>query len=313
MSWLSKLRVHVITLSRPFAIPFFGGCALIGSLLAGGTLSQLNTWLGFIAVALLMASCHSQNTYIDWAVGLDRPVEGSVEKGYTGGCGVITGGHLNPRDVIANFTIWAALGLGVCGLLAVRVGPYIFIPAALGLGVPYFYTRGKFSWYHELALAIGVALAGVMGMFAVTAHPAWWQGLIVALPTAIILSFLGLAFDEYLDAYANLKKGVSSLAYKVWEYRFDLSLYMLAWLVIVFILQMFLIEIGLLKPLTMISLVVFPFIIAALVFLKPWADKARDDPTNEVAKAGFNRVGRIVVTIGMTYPVLVLIGQALGK
>ncbi|GAI60944.1 unnamed protein product, partial [marine sediment metagenome] len=222
-----KIKAHLWTAGRWFALPFFGCSALIGSILAGGTLSELNTWLGFIAVALFMACGHSQNSYIDWAFGLDEPEGGgSIEKGYTGGCGILK--ILSVKELILNFVGWGVAGLIVCAVVASRVTPYIFIPAVLGLAVPYFYTKGKFSWYHEIALASGVVLAGITGMFAVNPHPDWWQAIIVVLPIAVVLSYLGLAFDEYLDAYSNLNRGVKSLAYKVWASRFDLSLYILA-------------------------------------------------------------------------------------
>jgi len=307
-----KIKAHLWTSGRWFALPFFGCSALIGSVLAGGRLSELNTWLGFIAVALFMASCHSQNTYIDWAVGLDTPEEGSVEKGYTGGCGLISGGILTPREVIFNFTGWFILGLIPVIILCLRVGPYILIPVFLGLFVPLAYTKGKFSWYHETALASGVVLAAVVGMFAVNPHPAWWQGLIAVLPIAIILSYLGLALDEYPDAYANLKKGTKSLAYKVWENKFDLSMYIIAWLVIVYAFQVFLIAIGLLAPLTMLSLLVFPFLMAQLVFLKPHTEALRDNPLDNTALEGFTSSAKLLVAIAMVYPILVLVGQAIG-
>lgn len=305
-----KLKAHLWTSGRFFALPWFGGAALIGSLLAGGTLGELNAWLGFIAVALLMASCHSQNSYIDWVVGIDKPQSGSVEKGYTGGCGILK--VLTLKELVVNFIGWAIAGLIICGVIAWRVGPYIFIPAILGLTVPYFYTRGKFSWYHESALAAGVVLAGVAGMFAVNPNPAWWKAIVVALPSAIVLSYLGLAFDEYLDAYNNLKMGVKSLAYRMWEVRFDLSLYVLAWLVIVYVFQAFLIQIGLLHPLTMISLACFPFLLASLVYLKPYADAIREDPEDKVAQDGFNHVGKFVVLVAALYPVLLLLGEIFG-
>ena len=306
-----KFKAHLWTSGRWFALPFFAGSALIGSLLAGGTLGELNTWLGFLAVALLMACGHSQNSYIDWAVGLDKVEgEGSIEKGYTGGCGILK--ILSIRELILNFVGWGVAGLIVCGVVALRVTPYIFIPAVLGLAVPYFYTRGKFSWYHETALASGVVLAGVTGMFAVNPHPAWWQAVIVILPIATILSYLGLAFDEYLDAYSNLEMGVKSLAYKVFESRFDLSLYILAWLVIIYVFQVFLVTVGLLKPLTMLSLICFPFLLATLVFLKPHADAIRENPLDKAAQDGFNRVGKLFVLVAIFYPVLLLVGQAVG-
>jgi len=307
----AKIKAHLWTSARWFALPFFGGSALLGSLIAGGDIGELNTWLGFIAVSLLMACGHSQNSYIDWAVGLDKPEGGgSVEKGYTGGCGILR--ILSPKELILNFIGWGVAGLIVCGIIAWRVTPYIFIPTALGLAVPYLYTRGKFSWYHETALASGVVLSGIAGMFAVNPSPNWLQGIIVVLPPAVVLSYLGLAFDEYLDAYDNLKRGVKSLAYKVWQYHFDLSLYIIAWLTMVYTFQVFLISIGLLKPLTMLTIICFPFLVSILVMLKPHADAIRANPSNPVAQDGFNRTGRLLVLVAIFYPVLLVVGQAIG-
>ncbi|MBA7648393.1 hypothetical protein ES703_56179 [subsurface metagenome] len=261
-----------------------------------------------------MACGHSQNSYIDWVVGLDSIEKdytgGSVEKGYTGGCGILK--VLSVRELILNFIGWGVAGLIVCGVIASRVTPYIFIPAVLGLAVPYFYTKGKFSWYHETALATGIVLAGVTGMFAVNPSPDWWVGLVVALPIAILLCYLGLAFDEYLDAYANLKKGVKSIAYKVWEYKFDLFLYLVSWFIIAYTFQVFLIVIGFLKPLTALSFICFPFLLGGLVLLKPYADAVRENPLDKGAQDGFNKVGKILVLILMFYPILMLVGQAAG-
>lgn len=307
-----RIKTHLFTLPRWFALAFFGPSALIGSLLAGGTLAELNTWLGFIAVAFLMAAGHSQNTFWDWQVGLDKGEERSVEKGYTGGCGVIAERLSSLKGVVFNFIGWTVAGLIVAAILYLRVTPYIFIPLVLGLGVPYFYTRGKFSWYQETSLAIGVVLAAVAGMFAVNASPEWWQGIIVSLPMAVLLTYLGLALDEYPDAYANLKKGTKSLAYRVWESKFDLATYIIAWLIIIYSFQVFLVAIGLLVPLTMISLFIFPFIMAGLVFLKPHADALRDNPTDSTALKGFTATAKLVVVIAMVYPVLIVVGQAIG-
>jgi len=74
----------------------------------------------------------------------------------------------------------------------------------------------------------------------------------------------------------------------------------------------FLIAIGLLAPLTMISLFVFPFFIAQLVFLKPHADALRNNPSDGTALAGFTNSAKVVVAIAMVYPMLILVGQIVG-
>ena len=186
------------------------------------------------------------------------------------------------------------------------------VPAISGLAVPYFYTRGKFSWYHETALAAGVVLSLILGMLAIDPHAAWWKGILVALPAAIVLCYMGLALDEYPDAAANLKKGVKSLAYRVWDLNFDLCLYLVAWMLLLCIFQVFLIATGFLKPLTAISLILFPFVMARMVFFSPWAKNLRLSPENKVYLEGFTKEAKFLVLIAMLYPILVLIGQAAG-
>lgn len=305
----TKLKVHLITLPRWFALPFFCGSALIGSLLAGGSIGGLNTWLGFILVAFLMACGHSQNSYWDWYVGLDRGEDRSAEKTYTGGCGVISQKLVTADEVIFNSTIWFVLSMAVAIILSIRVNSsYIFIPMLVGLFIPVMYTKGKFSWYHETALAMGVTLAAILGMFAVNPSPYWWKGLIVCLPIAVLLSFCGLAIDEYPDAEANLKKGVKSTSYKVWEYGFDLSTYLMLWIVAIYAFQVFLMTINFLNPLSMISFILFPIFLSEVVTLK----KASDDFRKTKVVDSFNKVAVKVVLTAAIYPVLILIGQVLG-
>jgi len=302
-----KLKIHLITLPRHFALPFFGGSALVGSLLAGGTISELNSWLGFIAVMFLMWSGHAANSFWDWKAGLDAPEEGSVAKEYTAGCRPIPDGLCSPKEVIINLSIFAILGLIVCGVIAARVGPYIFIPAVIGLVIPYLYTRGKFSWYQETALAVGVMIAAVLGMFAVNPNPVWWRGFIAFFPPAILLSYC-LALDEYPDAEANLKKGVKSTAYKVWEYKFDLAVYLLIWLTVAYSFQVFLIAIGIFKPLTMISLILFPAFVSQAVEIKKVADDLREGASGDA----FGKVVMQYMLVMMAYPILIVIGQIFG-
>ena len=296
MMW-KKLRIHIVTLSRPFAIPFFGGGALIGSLLASGTLSELNTWLGFIAVSLLMAYGHSQNSFWDWKAGLDTTEGGSIGKCYTAGCRPIPDGLCSPKEVVANSAIFAFLGLIVCGIIAMRVGSYIFIPAIVSLFIPYLYTRGKFSWYHELMLASGVVVAVLLGAMS-TGTGNYLKSMLVAIPISIIFSFAGLALDEWPDAKANLKKGVKSIAYKVYEYKIDLGTYLMIWFAFAYIFQTLLISIGILKSSTAITFVLVPVLIGCCVFLK--------------SKVEFAKVAKAIVIAAACYPLLLLIGEVVG-
>jgi hypothetical protein len=115
-------------------------------------------------------------------------------------------------------------------------------------------------------------------------------------PFAIMLAFAGLALDEWPDAEANLKKGVKSVAYKVWESGVPLEWYLTAWFLFMFIYQVFLIAIGVLLPQTAMSFLAWPFLIGTLVVLRK----------------EFRRMARMIVLFGASYLVLLVLGQYIG-
>lgn len=294
---MNKLKIHLWTLGRWFGLPFFGGAVLISVALAGGSLASLNTWLAFAAASLVMAGGHSFNTYLDtvWT-GLDSSIEEhSAEKVYTAGSVVISEGWASSKEVLVNGLVWYVLSLAPGIILAIRVTPLVLVPLVLGMGVTFAYSPSKFTYFHELVLASGVIGAAVLGALS-TGTGQWLQALIVSIPLCIIFSFAGLALDEYPDAAQNIPKGVKSLAYKVWQFDFDLALYIMLWVFLAFLVQIFFVSTGLLKPLTGLTLLVLPPAIAASLFLKK----------------SFKRAAMAMVAVAMAYPVLLLIGEVLG-
>ena len=294
----TKLKAHLWTLPRWFAAPFFGSSILIGAVLAGGI--DANAWLGLIAGLLVMAGGHSFNTFLDYSwTGLDRgEVEDrSAEKDYTGGQSVIAGGILSEREVFVNAVSWYLLSAIPIIYLASSVGWPILPVWVASMLVTFWYSKSKFNWTHELALGAGVGpVALLIGMFSVSSSADWPTGILASLPIAIVLSFVGLALDEWPDAEANLKKGVKSVAYKVWEYGVDLNWYMTSWIAFLYIFQLFLIVIGVFAPLTGLTFLVFPPLMVCMVFLEKY----------------FRKAAGILVAVAMLYPVLLLVGQALG-
>jgi len=293
-----KIKAHIITLPRWFAAPFFGSAILLGAVLAGGLC--VNAWIALIGGLLIMAGGHSFNSFLDYEwTKLDRGEieDRSAEKDYTGGQSVIALGIVTSREVMFNALGWYALSLIPIIYLAVNIS-WVLVPLAIaGMLVTFWYAWGKFNWTHETALAVGVGpLAVLIGMFAVNPSPPWVVGILVSVPTAIILCYLGLAFDEAPDAEANLKKGVKSLAYKVWEYGIDLEWYLISWFLFVLIYQVFLIQIGILAPMTAITFFTFPPLVACIVFLK----------------ANFRKTGGFLVIVAALYPILLLLGQIIG-
>ncbi len=328
---LRKLRIHLWTLPRWFALPFFGSAILLGAVVAGGNLASWNTWLAFATGVLLMAGGHSFNTLLDttWTKLDASPDSHSVEKDYSGGSTVISGRLATEVAVLLNGVGWYLLALVPAAFLVYRTNTvWIWLPVAYGMLVTFLYSKSKFTLLHETVLATGPVAGAIMGALSTgTGH--WLVSALVTVPNVLIFSFAGLALDEYPDAAQNLKKGVKSLAFKVYERGYDLSLYVMLWLVSAFLLQFFLITVGILKPLTGLTLVVLPLFIGASVFLKPrmpyfsnaaiWekhlsqeeAAKVLEKTEKDDAKT-FKRAALFLVVVGMIYPVLILVGQVLG-
>jgi 1,4-dihydroxy-2-naphthoate octaprenyltransferase len=294
-----KVKVHLWTLPRWFALPLFGAPAVLGGLLSGGM--TLNSWLGVIGTVLIMAGGHSFNSFLDYAwTGLDKgePGERSAEKDYAGGQSVIAAGIVSAKEVAFNALTWYLLALIPLIYLVINVGWQILIIGVLGMLMTFAYAKSKFNWTHEAVLGISSGpLAVLGGMFATAGSPPWITGLVVSVPSFILISFVGLAIDEWPDAEANLKKGVKSISYKAWEYGISLEWYVSSWLLFMYLYQVFLIAIGILQPLSAISFVTWPFLISFLV----------------LAKRDFRKWAGIVVFTGVTYPVLLVLGQFWGS
>ena len=312
------LRAWFWTSGRFFATPFFASSVILGAVLSGGSVSNLNTWLALIAGLLVMAGGHSLNTWGDWKTGLDSK-EGSVEKDYSGGCALISRGILTPTQVAWNGVMWYALSAIPAVILATRVGYLPLIPWALAMGVTFWYSLiSKFTYTHELALSSGIVLFALLGAWS-TGTMSWGSALLVSVPISFIFCFAGLALDEYPDAEANLKKGVKSLAFKVYERGYDLSLYVMMWVTTAFLVQFFLIVVGILKPWTGLTLIVLPLFIGGSVFLKPKHHRGayisnfkNDLDWASANQETFKRAALFLVVVGMLYPVLVLVGQVVG-
>jgi 1,4-dihydroxy-2-naphthoate octaprenyltransferase len=295
----TKLTAHLWTLPRWFATPLFAAPAVLGGLLAGGM--TFNSWLGVIATILIMAGGHSFNSFLDYAwTGLDKgePEDRSAEKDYSGGQSIIAAGIVSQKEVACNAITWYVLALIPLVYLALNVGWQILLIGVLGMLVTFAYSKSKFNWTHEMVLGISSGPFAVLaGMFSTTNSSPWVTGLVVSVPFLILISFVGLAIDEWPDAEANLKKGVKSISYKVWEYGVSLEWYVTSWLLFMYMYQVFLIAIGILHTLSAISFLTWPLFISFLV----------------LSKKNFRKWAGLIVLTGVAYPILLVLGQFLGK
>jgi 1,4-dihydroxy-2-naphthoate octaprenyltransferase len=294
----ARVKAHLWTLPRWFAAPLMAAPVILGALLTGEV--TINSWIGVLAALLIFAGALSFNSFLDYAwTGLDKgaPGERSAEKDYTGAQTLIAAGVVSTREVLVNSLAWYALALAPVIYLAVNVGWPILVIGLAGMLMTFWYSKAKFNWTHELALAVGTApLPVLLGMYATTTSPPWTTGLVACVPFAIIHSFAGLALDEWPDAEANLKKGVKSLAYKVWENGVSLEWYLSTWFLFMYLYHIFLIAIGVLAPLSAIAFASFPVLMGCMVFLKK----------------DFRRVAGVTVLVALSYPILLVVGQALG-
>jgi 1,4-dihydroxy-2-naphthoate octaprenyltransferase len=291
----NSLKLHLWTLPRWFVAPFVGITAILGAWQAGGL--TMNSWLGVLAALLIMAGGHSFNSFLDYAwTGLDKgePEERSAGKAYTGAQSLLAAGEISLKEVLINALLWYLLAAVILVYLAVKAGWPVLLVGSLGMLVTFWYSQAKFNWTHELALGIGIGpLPALAGLLATSSSSAWIEGVLVGIPSALIIAFAGLALDEWPDAEANLNKGVKSLAYKVWENGFSLELYIIAWIMFIFIYQIFLIVIGIFQPLTGISFLVFPPLLGSLVFLKK----------------NLRQAAVVIIILAAAYLALILVGQ----
>jgi hypothetical protein len=315
-----KLKAWFWTLERFFATPFFGAALFIGVALSGGSMTSLTTWLAFIAGISLMCAGHCHNSFLDYSwTGLDKgEVEDrSAEKSYCGGQNLIEAGVVSSRECAFVGLVWDAIGIGILVWMTIHfhLSVMMIYLAIMSAIIPIAYSAGKFTtWGHELSLGISCGpLPVLIGAFAVNPSPPVINLLLVSIIPAAILSFAGLAIDEFPDALANLKKGVKSLPYKVWQYSTieigiipggiegsksmeTLRWYVTGWLLMVFIYHVFLINIGVLAPMTGIAFITLPMLLASQVFLK----------------ANFDKAAVWIVALGAAYLILLLAGQIIG-
>jgi 1,4-dihydroxy-2-naphthoate octaprenyltransferase len=264
------LKVHLWTLPRWFTAPFFALSALMGAVLAGSI--TLNSWLGVVGLLFIMAGANSFNSFLDYAwTGLDRgnAEERSGKKIYTAAQNLVAAGEVSLKAIVINALGWYLLALVVLVYLAFQSGWPVLVTGCLGLLITFWYSWGKLNWTHELALAIGVGpVSALVGMLATNPQADWVRGILGAIPFSIVFSFCGLALDEWGDAEADLKKGVKSLVHKVWEYGISLEWYLTSWVSFLLLYQLLLIILGIYRPLTGLTFLFWPLLMACIIFLR---------------------------------------------
>jgi 1,4-dihydroxy-2-naphthoate octaprenyltransferase len=208
---------------RAFAFPASIVPVLVGSAYAAWAMSTgaaaghfgwLRFVLALVAGMLVHVGCNLINDYYDFKYGVDR--EGSF-----GGSGVLTGGTMQPAEVLTG--AYVALGLGaLLGLVLVALlgptspgGLSLLIVGIIGVLGAIWYTTGKGSAkYNALGSPLVFLLMGpgyVLGAYLVQTGTLNWDAVWVSLPVGFIVAAI-LHANDTRDIVDDRAAGIKTIA-----------------------------------------------------------------------------------------------------
>lgn len=270
---MSFLRIHLITLPRWFASPATILGVVLGALLTDQMISIWYLIAAIIAGLLIQSYAHSWNSYHDYVLtGFDKgePGQRSFEKIYTGGQSVISDGKATPTQVLVNALGWLLLSLVPIALLARSTTLWVFIPWAFAVLCAPWYSEAKKLWHPELPLGIGFATCAVWLGMASTGEILWWRGFLASIPFFLLFGGAAEFVDQAIDAPANWIRGGRSLGMLSAMNGTPLKWGLLFYLIVIFLAQTFLMQIGILPDATAITLLAsIPFLVSALLIDEP--------------------------------------------
>ncbi len=270
-----KLKAHLITLPRWFALPC-AVCSVLLGIALGGHWSWISAMI-VLSALFEMAGAHSWNGFLDkeWTHfdegGVD---ERSKEKVYTGAQNIIMKGIVTSHEVVFNALGWYAVSAIFIGIVAVHIGSIIWLFWGLGALVTFWYSQAKKLWMPELALGVGFAvIPSIMGM-ATQPNANYLVAALASVPFFIMFSVVCESLDQFVDAPANWPRGGRSLGMLVWKMGGSIVTYASWWIAIAYISQLFLVQAGMLKPLTALSLIATVPLAFAIAMIEKLPDKA---------------------------------------
>ena len=291
----AKFLAHFVTLPRWFAAPIAACGILLGAFITGADAIPL--LLALIAGLFMMAYAHSMNTFLDWSwTRFDRPGAGgehSHPKVYTHGQQPIAAGVLTEGEVLGNSLIW----LLASAIAVIFIGnPWVWLPWGLSALMTFWYSKAKMLYHPEIPLGLGFGPFAVMLGMAACGGTDFGYAFLAGIPFMMLFGFIAEWFDQYSDADADWGKGLRSIGALAWKNGVSMSS-LLGWgLVMTLIAQLFLVTMGILSTLTILSILPFPLIALCLVHI----DR---EPKKGVL------LGLISI---FSYTVLLIIGQAVG-
>jgi len=274
LSLLQRARIHIVILSRPFALPAAGCAVALGCILTGAA-----GWLIALAIVcsgLLMAGEHSLNTFFDYTTGIDHIGDDtSKPKSYTSGNQVIVTGLMKPTEVLVNALCWLAASAVVAAIIAHYASAWIWLPWGLSALCSPFYSLGKLHYACETVLGLGFGpLACCLGAAASSTFvfhnfgPAFMAGLVFGWTFGFGAEFI----DQAFDADVNWSSGLRNMGALAWKTGVNPVLFTCTLLGFAYIIQIALVIGGYLAPLTLSTLALMPpfiYCILAVCETKP--------------------------------------------
>ena len=258
----SSFYLATVVLPRWFAAPI-----IVSSVILGWAVSAPLSWwvvLPVLMALLVMSYSHVINAVLDWSwTKLDRGLESerSHPKPYTSGQQVIASGLLSPRQVLLIAVGWLALSAIAMIYISIYTASF-WVPRfwVLSTLVTFAYSWGKLHWLCELALGIGFGpLAALIGA-AASPSPDYLTAALASIPIFLIFGFAAEIWDQAADSDANWERGLRNIGALAWHYHIFIWEPVLAFTVLAYLSQLFLVLNGVLNPWTWLTLGTLPFL-----------------------------------------------------
>lgn len=256
-----KIRAHLITLPRWFATPAAVCGVVLGGLIAGTP--PLALFVLVITGLCLMSWAHGMNTFLDYAwtkfdVGLES--RRSRMKEYTAGQSIIELKVISLTEAWVNPLSWLLIGAIILtlGILYLGISVKSFIPFTLVALCTFWYSWAKLRYHPELPLGLGFGSFSSMFGASGVENPPFISAFLAGIPFTIMWGFCAESYDQWVDAEPNWPRGLRNIGAWTWRSGHSIGVIFLMLVLVSYISQVAIISVGILKPMSFLSLIAFP-------------------------------------------------------
>ncbi len=205
--WIKALRAPFFTAS---IVPVFLGTTVAYAF--NNVFNPAYFILTLIGVVLLHAGGNMLNDYFDYISGAD--INNETPTPFSGGSRVLVDGLLKPESILQASILSIALGLGIGGFLAYKLGVPIIVLGVFGVLCSIVYSAPPFKLAYRglgefiVGLAFGPLI--VFGSYYVQTGAVSIAPIFASLPIAFLIAAV-LYINEFPDYEADKKAGKNQL------------------------------------------------------------------------------------------------------